>query len=356
MNSRIKSLDGLRGILCILVVFHHYDAKYIPPYFFENFIIRQADLLVDFFFIISGFVISYNYKHIGRIEEAKLFLKKRFFRLYPLLLYTTTLYFIFEIVSRNAFSSFINKEINNTTIIKSYLDTLFLNNSTPLLGSSWGINRPTWSISAEFYAYILYAIILLISRNKTRKIFFWMVLLVSAALLFWLSRIGNYNNAEYGFLRCIYLFMTGAFIDVLKFRTSKFKLYIDLMLLATTISLLYFNKYNVSSSFTHLVLELGVMPLLFVCIIYRSISDDGFLTKIFSTTPLQWLGKYSYSIYLNHALILLAFPKFIFQVAKLDSTPVNEYIVFGCCIALSLVYSRFTYKFIEQKFYLNKNH
>jgi len=127
-------------------------------------------------------------------------------------------------------------------------------------------------------------IILLISKNKTREIFFWMVLLVSAALLFWLSRIGNYNNAEYGFLRCIYLFMTGAFIDVLKFRTSKFKLYIDLMLLATTISLLYFNKYNVSSSFTHLVLELGVMPLLFVCIIYRSISDDGFLTKIFSTT------------------------------------------------------------------------
>jgi hypothetical protein len=109
MKARIHSLDGLRGILCLFVVFHHYDAKYIPPFFFENFIIRQADLLVDFFFIISGFVISYNYKRIGNIEEAKSFLKKRFFRLYPLLLYTTTLYFLFEIISRNAFSSFINK-------------------------------------------------------------------------------------------------------------------------------------------------------------------------------------------------------------------------------------------------------
>ncbi|NBO49857.1 MAG: acyltransferase, partial [Chitinophagia bacterium] len=209
MNSRIKSLDGLRGILCILVVFHHYDAKYIPPYFFENFIIRQADLLVDFFFIISGFVISYNYKHIATIEEAKLFLKKRFFRLYPLLLYTTTLYFIFEIVSRNAFSSFINKEINNTTIIKSYLDTLFLNNSTPLLGSSWGINRPTWSISAEFYSYVFFSIALIWITPKFRNIIMGLPLIAAAIILFYVSRNGKVSNAEYGYLRCLYLFIGG---------------------------------------------------------------------------------------------------------------------------------------------------
>jgi peptidoglycan/LPS O-acetylase OafA/YrhL len=141
MKSRINSLDGLRGILCILVVLHHYDAKYIPTFFFENFIIRQADLLVDFFFIMSGFVISLNYKQFYSFDDIRVFLKKRFLRLYPLLLFSTIIFFLFELFSRNLFGNFINKDIDNTSLIKSFIDTILLNNSTSLFGNSWGINR-----------------------------------------------------------------------------------------------------------------------------------------------------------------------------------------------------------------------
>jgi hypothetical protein len=246
-------------------------------------------------------------------------------------------------------------EINNTTIIKSYLDTLLLNNSTPLLGTSWGINRPTWSISAEFYAYILFSIGLLISIKILRKSFAWIVFFVSAVTLFKVSENGYYNNAEYGFLRCIFLFMMGVFIDNFKIRTTKIYPYFDFIFPAVAFTFLYLNQHYISSNFTHSIIELGLLPILFVFIIYRSIRVNGYLTKFFSTPVLQWLGKYSYSIYLNHALILLAVPKFIFQVVKLNNTPAAEYMVFGICIALTLVYSKLTYRFIEQNFYLTKN-
>jgi peptidoglycan/LPS O-acetylase OafA/YrhL len=355
MKPRINSLDGLRGLLCILVVLHHYDAKYIPTYFFENFIIRQADLLVDFFFIISGFVIAYNYKHIRNLAEAKAFLKKRFFRLYPLLFYTTTLYFLFEIISRNGFSTYINKEINNLTIITSYIDTLLLNNSTPLLGTSWGINRPTWSISAEFYSYFLFSICLLIANKTFRNAIMWIVLLASALILVKVSAIGHYNNAAYGFLRCIYLFLIGVVIENLHSRLIKIYYHTDLILVTTSIALLYLNKYYIKTAFIHSVIELGVMPILFSGLVFLLANGNGYTSILLTKKPLQWLGKYSYSIYLNHALILLVMPKFIFQVIELNKNTATEFTVFILCISIAFVYSIFTQKFVEEKFYSKQN-
>lgn len=355
MNHRIKSLDGLRGILCLLVVFHHYDAKYIPSYFYNNFLIRQADLLVDFFFIISGFVISYNYKYFKSIKDVGNFLKKRFLRLYPLLFFSTTVFFLFELFSRNYYSNFINKEINNLSLLKSFIDTLLLNNSTVLFGNSWGINRPTWSISAEFYAYLTFSVCLFLTGKKFKKTILSIIFLCNLYLLFLLKTSGEFNNAEHGFIRCINLFILGILVNDLSFKYFEKKGFIDIIFAAVSIIVLYVNKVMISSNSLHAVFELIVIPFLFAGIIYYLINGNGSFSALLISQTLQSLGKYSYSIYLNHAIILLAVPKILFQVFKISNNTFSELAVMSICILLILIYSRLTYRFIEQKFYLYKS-
>ena len=81
LKMRITKLDGLRGICSLMVVFYHYGETLIPDFIFNNFIIRQSWSFVDFFFVLSGFVIVYNYKNLCNVHDFWLYLKKRFIRL-----------------------------------------------------------------------------------------------------------------------------------------------------------------------------------------------------------------------------------------------------------------------------------
>jgi hypothetical protein len=60
MRDRVEQLDGLRGIFSILVIAHHHNA-FRESIFYNNFFVLNASLFVDFFFVLSGFVIAMNY-------------------------------------------------------------------------------------------------------------------------------------------------------------------------------------------------------------------------------------------------------------------------------------------------------
>ena len=82
---RIKELDSIRGIACLMVVLFHYTTRYSI-----SFNTQKTTALLDFkygglgvslFFMISGFVI---YLSINNVKDAKTFFIKRFIRLYPI--------------------------------------------------------------------------------------------------------------------------------------------------------------------------------------------------------------------------------------------------------------------------------
>lgn len=84
------SLDSLRGIAAILVFFYHISFK---TFLSHIALIEKGYLMVDFFFILSGFVITHSYEHrLKNFHEAKFFILKRFSRLYPLHLLMLLLY------------------------------------------------------------------------------------------------------------------------------------------------------------------------------------------------------------------------------------------------------------------------
>ena len=101
IKQKIPQLDALRGLAAILVMFYHYDINYLPSFLSDFFLIRQGWIFVDFFFVLSGFVIAYNYSfQFNKITLFK-FIKLRFIRIYPLLFFSVIVFAFFIIIMFN---------------------------------------------------------------------------------------------------------------------------------------------------------------------------------------------------------------------------------------------------------------
>src|SRR5690349_1149576 len=94
-KPRFASLDCLRGLFASMVVFHHMVDYTSSPVVHNNFF-RYSNLFVDFFFVLSGFVISYSYSSFPTRESLQRFYKKRLLRLYPLHFFLLLVFVLFE--------------------------------------------------------------------------------------------------------------------------------------------------------------------------------------------------------------------------------------------------------------------
>jgi peptidoglycan/LPS O-acetylase OafA/YrhL len=80
--ARFRALDGLRGVFALAVVTLHCN---VYGYFYDLPIVRSAYLAVDFFFVLSGFVISHASMHrLGSFRALGTFVIRRFERVWPL--------------------------------------------------------------------------------------------------------------------------------------------------------------------------------------------------------------------------------------------------------------------------------
>ncbi len=98
------ALDSWRGIAACAVALHHFYAN--TP-IFDAGIIRNAGAFVDFFFVLSGFVIAYNYQDKLRTGfSLKKFMTLRLGRLYPLHITVLILMIAFEAIFANIISQY----------------------------------------------------------------------------------------------------------------------------------------------------------------------------------------------------------------------------------------------------------
>lgn len=153
---RFQSLEAFRGLAAIFIILYHslFTTSTLSAFRINSY------LFVDFFFILSGFIISYAY--LDKLEkngiQAKNFLLKRVFRLYPLHLFMLFIWLIYIVLKHEAFLRHIGGQdpfIAHT--LTSFMEHL-------LLVQTWGTgnimswNVPSWSISVEILAYILFLI------------------------------------------------------------------------------------------------------------------------------------------------------------------------------------------------------
>ena len=157
MKHRFEVLDIFRGLFASLVFLFHLG-PFANTAILNNRFVENSDMFVDFFFVLSGFVIAYSYQSLADWRQFRLFLKKRVYRIYPLH-FVMLLAFVGMEVAKNMLSPYIkvNNLVNPANNIYTFFTSLFLVNSTPVPGVkdvSWNI--PSWSISAEMMAYLVF--------------------------------------------------------------------------------------------------------------------------------------------------------------------------------------------------------
>lgn len=340
---RLTKLDGLRGIASLMVVFFHYGEGYLPEKLYTFFLIRESYTFVDFFFVLSGFVITYNYNELKLATEFWVYLKKRFIRLYPMLFLSVLVYFLFRLFTLYLFPLLVDGNASMESIAFKALDSLFLTNSTPILGSTQGLNIPSWSISSEMISYLVFGLVAILSNHKQRRIIFSILILASGIALFNMGTL--FKMGDYGFLRGIFSFLLGYFVWELSLKNFKLNKNLEYTIPLIIISILYCLYVNKTSAL-NIYIEFMV-PIVFAIIILILLKTNGFLSNLLNQRPFQFLGDISYSLYLNHYLILLVVPRLIFSLFKFEKTDASQILVFIITLFTSIIYSYFTYKYVE---------
>jgi peptidoglycan/LPS O-acetylase OafA/YrhL len=358
--NRFEALDGWRGICACLVVLFHFHG-YSPLYTSE--LVRNSYLFVDFFFVLSGFVIAWNYAaKLDTWDGVKRFLFLRAGRLYPLHFFMLLLLIAYETLRllRGAAEGSDATAFTGETHPIAVITNLFLVQSLNVHdGLTW--NGPAWSISTELWAYAIFALVSVWLGMRN-----WMLLLaalVAPVMLLHLSRTGMDTTYDYGLIRCVFGFALGI---------ACFRLHRALPIVAKGGSPLVMTVLEIAvvAAVVVFVSRAGtgpwsfVAPFIFAIAVQVFAIEGGAVSRLFRFRLLRWLGMLSYSIYLTHFFLVMVFPRVVKRIAGQDLwTPMpldsGQYVLaFGrnavegtlfyiAVLAITLAFSAFTYRWIE---------
>ena len=169
-------------------------------------------------------------------------------------------------------------------------------------------------------------------------------LIILLSVLFCFYKGNLFGTGDYGFVRGLISFNLGYFV-FLTYK-MKFKLNNNLEYLIPILIVIIFYILNSTKSG---MFGLFVIPTFFALSIVTLLKTDGLLSKLLDTKLIQFLGKVSYSIYLNHLLVISLTPKITFSILKLPKNTNTEILVFVISILIVVLYSHFTYKYVEVK-------
>jgi peptidoglycan/LPS O-acetylase OafA/YrhL len=193
-KEHFEVLDGLRGSAAFLIVVFHvfnYSFGFNRPWA----PVKHAYLAVDFFFVLSGFVVAYAYDDRWTRMSILQFFRIRLIRLHPLVLIGATLGLLGYL-----FDPFSNAR-NHTDapmLLLAYITSLLLLPSPPVGGrgnETQALNGPAWSLMQEYLGNIAYALILRRLRPLTLAIIFGL----SGLLLIWTANTKGSLDGGWGY-------------------------------------------------------------------------------------------------------------------------------------------------------------
>ena len=190
-------LDGLRGVAALVVMWYHVFEGFATSPIDQGF--NHGYLAVDFFFILSGFVIGYAYDdRWQRSLTTKEFFKRRLIRLHPMVIMGVVLGAITYFVQGS--ERWDGTHVATSVVMLAMLLNLFLIPAVPgtavdVRGNNemYPLNGPNWSLFFEYIGNILYA--LFIRKLSTR----WLAVLVALAGI-GLASYAIGNGSGYGHL------------------------------------------------------------------------------------------------------------------------------------------------------------
>ncbi len=355
-QKRFHVLDSWRGICASVVLFFHFPRVFHLSNlnFFDGFY-----LFVDFFFVLSGFVITHSYQDfIKSGHDILKFLSLRLGRIYPL--HFISLVFcliVFAIVDAadSATGGLVSGEQNPILFdcfnLREIVSDLFLLQSLHL-HQSLHLNFPSWSISAEFYVYVIFAILLWAGWITTASL---MTIAALCGPIFIGFVHGNMDTTyDYGLIRCLSGFACGYWVYQFAPRLHAFFAWQEnrLILAAEALSI---GLLAVFLFLTGKSLYSVLCPYVFAVIVAVFSCEGGLISRLLQAPPFLRLGELSFSIYLMHAPLSYLGEALIKLFAAAGWMSTKEVSLTGdvmlvIFIVLVLKISAFTYSSVELRY------
>jgi peptidoglycan/LPS O-acetylase OafA/YrhL len=338
-RPELRALTSMRGIAAWFVVLYHIrlSLAFLPRSWIAVF--ARGYLAVDFFFLLSGFVIWLTYGErlrAGGFGAVRDFLRRRFARVWPLHAFMLGIAVALALMLR---------ETGHGAPGLFPFDALPLH---VLLIQNWGFthtltwNDPSWSISVEFAAYLAFP--LLTMAIDWRRVPTAAILAAIAALFVLLHAVMARGGAgtlgtditRFGVLRCLVEFGAGNALCALWLRWAERPIGWAIGSAALAALLL-------AGWATGVIPETLAVPPAFAALLMMLALTSGMRWNLLEAPALHYLGEISYATYLSHFLLFI-----IFKLAMVDDPANIPPVLIALFLALVLASSIALYGLVER--------
>lgn len=341
----------LRGLAALLVVGYHTAAgvKQYSGTTPAKGLFAFGLFGVDFFFVLSGFIITFI--HLSDIRGKRSvvpFFKKRFFRVYPIYWFVALIVFAYLLFVEKGKLEYTGHVLSWSSFADwSYVIRSFLLIPQPAIS----IVDVSWTLSFEVAFYLMFAIAITLGWKYARVMFFiWVSLILSLAFGIWHS--GNFY-VNFILNPLIIEFLVGCLLAYI-FREEKIKMTLGLFFI--------FSALLVAGAFFYLKVlhhQLGREGWNYLLIIGASVLalwTSATIDKSRRFTGIKWgplllIGNASYSIYLTHTLIIRILFEFVARYlnqTNIQTSALRINLLFFCVALISVIMGVLVHKFIEQ--------
>jgi peptidoglycan/LPS O-acetylase OafA/YrhL len=362
VKNYLTTLTPLRGIAALVVAVYHFEvvAHFVAPE--SSMFLRKGYLMVDLFFILSGFIMLHVYGSTfqNRITRRNLanFSVARFARIYPLHLFTLVWALIVSLIIRSLatgldpfFAAIFNPAAAPACLL--LVQSLNLYITAPL-------NTPSWSLSTEWWVYMVFPLLMPFftrQKMKGRLLILLVIATLYVVLKFVLGPLESFDGSptlnlitKFAIFRCLGGFLLGMLLHGFYEARTGYRIFKHngcfVVLSLATLAAMHFGMPD--------LLIVALFPLVLLSAAYNTTG----VKKVLDKPVLQRLGDWSFSIYMAHMPISFTFD--IWEVSK-DSGLYKDFMAFisrppdyghgllvcALLVAATLLVAPLTYRFVE---------
>lgn len=314
-------LDGLRGVAALLVIMYHVCEGYAFASGAATIdSINHGYLAVDFFFMLSGFVIGYAYDdRWGKGLTTGNYFKRRLIRLHPMVIMGAAIGLVFYLLQGGV--TWEGEKIGMTRVLVAFVCAILF---IPAVkggyyevrgnGEAFPLNGPSWSLFFEYIGNILYAVFI-------RRLPTWIVGMLAAGLgaglcaMTWLDLCGGdmlgvgWTMGDYGLftggLRMLFPFTVGLFISRIAHPTPTKHTFWPCSLLLIAVFLVPYIPSNGTAISLNGLFESLAVALVFPAVLW--LGANGTVSGKWSTGICKFLGDISFPLYIVHYPMMYLF-------------------------------------------------
>ncbi|WP_010200307.1 acyltransferase family protein [Bacillus sp. m3-13] len=337
-TQQLHLIQLLRAVAILFVMLGHLNGLLYKRYAQDWFGMGEWGRTggVDMFFVISGFMIAYLYKHkIGESGQAGIFLQKRITRIIPYYWLTT-----FGVLSVLLIFPYFGEQLSLSYLIKS----MFLLSDDPIL-------TVAWSLTHIFFFYFMFTLLLFRPTIGRLAIAIYLTVIITSYFIDFFpenmlaATLLNVSNLTIWLGAFVAFFLT----------TSRVKVNSLIGGALTVIGIAGFLFLWTNNTIRFLYIEQGtIRPLLYgisSCFLVAGLASIDLYQKTIVNKLLDYIGKASFSIFLTHSLFLMLFIILLIENVKIQEV-IGWDLTMIVILLLTTIGGLLAYQFVEKP--LNK--